>query len=350
MKRIMNGMYPLWTMSLWELLRSWLNFYSVKFIGKGNNEPSPAESSRGLSNLGNTCFINCVLQSLASSPLFLSYLGNVQEMIDDASQVPFTMDIKTCVSSLRGQVVKRSLFADIFGNAYNPRTVVDALITYNSNFAGYEQQDAHEAFQAIGNMLEEEELEEDEESEASGKEEGEEEEEREEEGGRQTHTQRQHNTPFKGVMSSQLTCLECNTSKPSVAEDFTAISLPIPTMQEAFRARLPEEMQHSLFWKKETQSNIGITGTGIPGTPRIGLRVMDNFLKYDHNDKESHEGLNIIDCLLVSWHLVFRGVFPVLLLYYLMFNGSLDSCDIARNTPLSILTITHNYCTHMDVL
>ena len=185
-----------------------------------------SSSSRGLCNLGNTCFINCCLQGLASSAKFMSYLDYIENSIDDVTEVKFTMDLKRCLTSLR-HVKTRSLFSDIFGNAHNPYIVVNDLVQYRSDFAGYDQHDAHEAFQCIMNMLEEEELEDDE-NQPQEQEEG-------EVGvgiGVGAAPPINNNSiPYTGFMGSQLTCMECQTSKPPSDECFTAISLPIPTIQ-----------------------------------------------------------------------------------------------------------------------
>jgi hypothetical protein len=37
-----------------------------------------------LKNLGNTCFMNCILQALGSSPAFVSYLRHIQGELDQA--------------------------------------------------------------------------------------------------------------------------------------------------------------------------------------------------------------------------------------------------------------------------
>ena len=52
--------------------------------------------ARGLKNIGNTCFLNCVLQAISSCPPFIKYLCD----LDPQRDIPFTLGLKNC---LRGK-------------------------------------------------------------------------------------------------------------------------------------------------------------------------------------------------------------------------------------------------------
>ena len=98
----------------------------------------------GLRNLGNTCFLNSTLQALSCVPAFRRYF----------CEVAFSS-----MTALREQGSMPAALTDCFlglwasrTNASDPRSVLRCLAKANPLFAGYQQQDAHEALRFILNM------------------------------------------------------------------------------------------------------------------------------------------------------------------------------------------------------
>ncbi|GJQ11616.1 hypothetical protein GpartN1_g3407.t1 [Galdieria partita] len=99
---------------------------------------------KGLKNLGNTCFLNAVLQNIARLPALRSYfLGQ-----------PITSGEHGVTLSLRVFFHTMWLLQDC--NVFRPNKLLDHLGKYSSRFRGYEQQDAHEALRILMESLIEE--------------------------------------------------------------------------------------------------------------------------------------------------------------------------------------------------
>lgn len=107
----------------------------------------------GLQNLGNNCFLNVILQALASSNFFISFLQNILISDDPVSEVksekiPLTVALSSLLEELR--ILRDEKFV------LNPRKVMFAMSSYASHFNLMRQQDAAEAFLHLLSALEEE--------------------------------------------------------------------------------------------------------------------------------------------------------------------------------------------------
>eukprot|EP01018_Ginkgo_biloba_P019134 Gb_19291 [translate_table: standard] len=107
----------------------------------------------GLRNVGNNCFLNVVLQALASSRLFRSFIDNCVPVSDtlmeeSAELMPLAVAVSALLEELSMLDSKRG--------AASPRRVMLALEAYATNFDLGRQQDAAEALAHLLSALKEE--------------------------------------------------------------------------------------------------------------------------------------------------------------------------------------------------
>ncbi|XP_022667486.1 ubiquitin carboxyl-terminal hydrolase 22-like isoform X1 [Varroa jacobsoni] len=99
---------------------------------------------RGLFNLGNTCFMNCIVQCLTHTPLLRDYfLADRHKCSLPHSQ--------TCLVCEMGDVFQE--FYSGKSTPHVPYRLLHLVWTHARHLAGYEQQDAHEFFMAILDVL-----------------------------------------------------------------------------------------------------------------------------------------------------------------------------------------------------
>ncbi|KAK6465714.1 Ubp1 protein [Scheffersomyces coipomensis] len=113
----------------------------------------------GISNDGNTCFMNSVIQSLASSRQFMQFIdsylytnfNNVDGKSQPRSDLIFTNALKTLLDNVNGKYGTR-------GKEFSTKPLLNKMPNgpKQNFFSGYNQEDAQEFYQLVMNILERE--------------------------------------------------------------------------------------------------------------------------------------------------------------------------------------------------
>ncbi|XP_050380910.1 ubiquitin carboxyl-terminal hydrolase 27 [Argentina anserina] len=121
-----------------------VNLSSLNWFSKDQHVEPNSHLVPGLQNLGNNCFLNVILQALASCSYFQPFLQKVLEEsevmpVEDAADcVPLTLSLAALLEELCAVGGDRVVLS--------PRQVMHAIANYIENFDLTSEQDAAEAF------------------------------------------------------------------------------------------------------------------------------------------------------------------------------------------------------------
>ncbi|XP_076898852.1 ubiquitin carboxyl-terminal hydrolase 27-like isoform X2 [Bidens hawaiensis] len=136
--------------------RRGFNSLLLSWSASPENESSPEKLPvvPGLQNLGNNCFLNVVLQALASCSSFLDSLQKMVEEFEDSSEGEQVGDMPLAVSL--NALLQELCIVQHEHKVLSPRKVMLAMSHYTPNFNLTSQQDAEEALAHMFSSLREE--------------------------------------------------------------------------------------------------------------------------------------------------------------------------------------------------
>ncbi|CAJ1068766.1 ubiquitin carboxyl-terminal hydrolase 30-like isoform X1 [Xyrichtys novacula] len=232
----------------------------------------------GLLNLGNTCFLNSLLQGLAACPSFIGWL----EKFSGSPVIQSCKDNQ--LSSMLLQLLK-ALSSDEPGeeDVLDAGCLLDVLRLYRWHISSFEEQDAHELFHVLTSSLEEERdrhpkvthLFDMQSLESLPEQDG------------KTMTCRSRaplhpipspwklHHPFHGRLTSNMSCKRCEQQSPVRYDSFESLSLSIPLPQWGRPISLDHCLQH--FISSETIKEVECENcTKIQQGTTVNGQVLEN--------------------------------------------------------------------------
>ncbi|XP_010677233.2 ubiquitin carboxyl-terminal hydrolase 19 [Beta vulgaris subsp. vulgaris] len=115
-----------------------------RYPSMGCYEPEPCPVGAGLANLGNTCFLNAILQCFTHTVPFVEGLLSLKHEASSHGD-------EFCVICAVREQIEHSLAYS--GRVISPSNLVDNLSNISSFFQRYQQEDAHEFLQCLSDKL-----------------------------------------------------------------------------------------------------------------------------------------------------------------------------------------------------